>query len=182
MAKQERHRSVGAEITAIFSERVPNFRDRSGAVVGQAVDNHGRSADTVSFVANFGVIDAIKLPRATLNRFAHGVLGHIGIGGFVHRQAQPWIDTDVRSAEFCGDCDFFDQAREELAAALVLATLRLEASKRRIPVVEVKGDRLMLTRGGSYILVGGRFPRLTASDPDSRLREILSLLEKMSSR
>jgi len=66
--------------------------------------------------------------------------------------------------------------------ALVLANLRLEASKRRIPVVEVKGDRLMLTRGGSYILVGGRFPRLTASDPDSRLREILSLLEKMPSR
>ncbi|TSA31136.1 MAG: transcription-repair coupling factor [Verrucomicrobiaceae bacterium] len=66
--------------------------------------------------------------------------------------------------------------------ALILASIRLEASKRRIPVAEVKDDRLMLTRGGSYILVGGRFPRLTASGPDSRLREILSLLEKMPSR
>lgn len=66
--------------------------------------------------------------------------------------------------------------------ALVLASIRLEASKRRIPMVEVRGEKLMLTRGGSYILIGGRFPRLTASEPDSRLREILSLLEKMPSR
>ena len=66
--------------------------------------------------------------------------------------------------------------------ALVLAAIRLEASRRRIPIVEVRGDKLMLTRGGSFILVGGRFPRLTASDPDSSLREILSLLERMPSR
>ena len=49
-------------------------------------------------------------------------------------------------------------------------------------MVEVRGEKLMLTRGGSFILIGGRFPRLTASDPDSSLREILSLLEKMPSR
>ncbi len=66
--------------------------------------------------------------------------------------------------------------------ALLLAAIRLEASRRRIPVVEVRGEKLMLTRGGSYILIGGRFPRLTASDPDSRLREILTLLERMPSR
>ena len=66
--------------------------------------------------------------------------------------------------------------------ALLLAAIRFEASRRRIPIVEVRGDKLMLTRGGSFILVGGRFPRLTASDPDSSLREILSLLERMPSR
>ncbi|MFA7343389.1 MAG: transcription-repair coupling factor [Terrimicrobiaceae bacterium] len=66
--------------------------------------------------------------------------------------------------------------------ALLLAAIRLEASGRRIPMVEVRGDKLMLTRGGSFILIGGRFPRLTASGPDSNLREILSLLEKMPSR
>jgi transcription-repair coupling factor (superfamily II helicase) len=63
--------------------------------------------------------------------------------------------------------------------ALVLATIRLEASQKRIPVVEVRDEKLMLTRGGSYILIGGRFPRLTAPDPASRLREVLTLLEKM---
>ncbi|MCK9590025.1 MAG: hypothetical protein M0Q93_11780, partial [Terrimicrobiaceae bacterium] len=66
--------------------------------------------------------------------------------------------------------------------ALLLAAIRLEASRRRIPMVEVREKKLMLTRGGNFILIGGRFPRLTASDPDSSLREILSLLERMPSR
>lgn len=66
--------------------------------------------------------------------------------------------------------------------ALVLAAIRLEASRRKIPKVEVREEKLMLTRGGSFILVGGRFPRLTCSEPDSRLREVLSLLEKMPCR
>jgi len=66
--------------------------------------------------------------------------------------------------------------------ALACAAIRLEASRRRIQSVETRGDRLMLSRGGSYILIGGRFPRLTALDPDSKVRGALSFLEKMPSR
>ena len=66
--------------------------------------------------------------------------------------------------------------------ALACAAIRLEASRRRIQSVETRGDRLMLSRGGSYILIGGRFPRLTAQDPDSKVRGALSFLEKMPSR
>lgn len=66
--------------------------------------------------------------------------------------------------------------------ALVASTIRWEATRRRITLVEVREEKLMLTRGGSLILVGGRFPRLTASDPDSSLREVLSLLEGMPLR
>ena len=78
--------------------------------------------------------------------------------------------------------DRFGPIPPAAANALILAAIRLEASRRRIPMVETRGEKLMLTRGGSFILIGGRFPRLTASDPDSSLREILSLLEKMPSR
>jgi transcription-repair coupling factor (superfamily II helicase) len=66
--------------------------------------------------------------------------------------------------------------------ALLTAAIRIEASPRRIPLVEVRGEKLMLTRGGNFILIGGKFPRLTAPDPDSRLREVLGFLEKMQSR
>ncbi|MDX2079398.1 MAG: transcription-repair coupling factor [Terrimicrobiaceae bacterium] len=66
--------------------------------------------------------------------------------------------------------------------ALVVAAIRWEATRRRITIVEVRDEKLMLTRGGSFILVGGRFPRLTAPDPDSSLREVLSLLEGMPLR
>ncbi len=78
--------------------------------------------------------------------------------------------------------DRFGPLPPAAANALVLAAIRLEATRRRIPQVEVREGKVMLTRGGSFILVGGRFPRLTASGAESRLREVLSLLEEMPSR
>ncbi len=35
------------------------------------------------------------------------------------------------------------------------------AGERAITVIEVKDDRLMLTRNNDYIMVGSKFPRLT---------------------
>jgi transcription-repair coupling factor (superfamily II helicase) len=37
----------------------------------------------------------------------------------------------------------------------------------------------MLTRGGDFILIGGKFPRLSAPDPTSRLREMLAMLRSL---
>ncbi len=65
---------------------------------------------------------------------------------------------------------------------LVLAAIRLEAVRRKISTVEVRGNKLMLTRGGSHIMIGGLFPRLTAFGPESSLREVLTLLHQMPSR
>ncbi len=65
---------------------------------------------------------------------------------------------------------------------LVVAAIRVEAARRRITLVEVREGKVMLTRGGAYVMVGGRFPRLTLPEPDSRLREVLSLLESMPAR
>jgi len=64
--------------------------------------------------------------------------------------------------------------------ALLIARIRLEAASRRVTMVESRDGRLMLTRRRELLQESGRFPRLTSSDPDSRLREVLSLLEKVS--
>ena len=45
-----------------------------------------------------------------------------------------------------------------------------------ISVIEVKDDKLMLTRGDDYIMVGSKFPRLTRKGASARLREIKKLL------
>jgi transcription-repair coupling factor (superfamily II helicase) len=63
--------------------------------------------------------------------------------------------------------------------ALMAATIRIGAAERRITMVEVRERRLMLTRRGELLQEDGRFPRLTAPDADSRLREVLSKLEKI---
>jgi transcription-repair coupling factor (superfamily II helicase) len=78
--------------------------------------------------------------------------------------------------------DRFGPLPDALENALLCAAIRIEASQRRISQVEVKDEKLMLTRGGSYVLIGGRFPRLTVPDPDFRLHGVLSFLETMQSR
>jgi transcription-repair coupling factor (superfamily II helicase) len=61
----------------------------------------------------------------------------------------------------------------------LLSEIKLAAAKRGISRVEVREDKLMLTRGGDFILVGGKFPRLVAAGIEQRLREILDLIKKL---
>lgn len=63
--------------------------------------------------------------------------------------------------------------------ALLCAEIRLEAAARRINLVEVRGDKLMLTRRKELLQPGGRFPRLTKGDPDSRLREVFDFVRSI---
>ncbi len=63
--------------------------------------------------------------------------------------------------------------------ALIAAAIRLEAAIRKISLVEARDGRLMLTQRKQLYQKEGKFPRLTAPDPDSSLREILSFLEDM---
>mgnify|MGYP002632352180 CR=1 FL=1 len=63
---------------------------------------------------------------------------------------------------------------------LLTARIRIEAALRKISLVEVRDRRVRLTRKKELLQEGGRFPRLTASGPDSSLREVLTVLEKIS--
>ena len=44
---------------------------------------------------------------------------------------------------------------------LQVAELKILASEKAVTVIEVKDDKLMLTRHGDFITLGGKFPRLT---------------------
>jgi transcription-repair coupling factor (superfamily II helicase) len=59
---------------------------------------------------------------------------------------------------------------------LQMAELKILASERAVMDIEVKEDRLMLTRHGDFITLGGKFPRLTKKQPGARLKEIKKLL------
>jgi transcription-repair coupling factor (superfamily II helicase) len=59
---------------------------------------------------------------------------------------------------------------------LLLAELKILASERAVTMIEVKEDKLMLTRQGDFITLGGKFPRLTKKDAKGRLKEIKKLL------
>ncbi|HRJ74061.1 MAG TPA: transcription-repair coupling factor, partial [Terrimicrobiaceae bacterium] len=75
--------------------------------------------------------------------------------------------------------DRFGPLPQPAENALLAAAIRLEAAQRRITMVECREGRLMLTQKRELLQKDGRFPRLTASDPDSSLREVLNFLEKI---
>jgi transcription-repair coupling factor (superfamily II helicase) len=72
--------------------------------------------------------------------------------------------------------DRFGKFPESVDLLWQVAELKLLAAERGITSVEVKEDRVMLTRNNDYIQVGGKFPRLGKKEPAARLKEIKRLL------
>jgi transcription-repair coupling factor (superfamily II helicase) len=59
---------------------------------------------------------------------------------------------------------------------LVLTEIKLAAAARKIPKIEVRDEKLMITRGGDFVLINGKFPRLTSGKPEEKLRELVALI------
>jgi transcription-repair coupling factor (superfamily II helicase) len=59
---------------------------------------------------------------------------------------------------------------------LLVGELKILAAGKNISVLEVKDDKLMLTRNADFIMIGGKFPRLTKPEAGQRLKEIKKLL------
>jgi transcription-repair coupling factor (superfamily II helicase) len=62
---------------------------------------------------------------------------------------------------------------------LVLTDIKLSAAKAGVARVEVREDKLMLTRRGDFILLGGKFPRLTTDKIEQRLAAVVELIKKI---
>jgi transcription-repair coupling factor (superfamily II helicase) len=62
---------------------------------------------------------------------------------------------------------------------LTLTEIKLAAAKAGVTRVEVREGKLMLTRRGDFILVGGKFPRLSPGKIERNLAEVLELTKKI---
>jgi len=60
----------------------------------------------------------------------------------------------------------------------LLSEIKIAAAKANISRVETRERKVMLTRRGDFILVGGKFPRLVADRIEQHLGEILQLITK----
>jgi len=74
--------------------------------------------------------------------------------------------------------DRFGRLPEAVENLIGLTRVKLRATARKFTRLEVRERKLMLTRGGDYVMIGGKFPRLTEPDPAARLTEVGRLLGK----
>ena len=62
---------------------------------------------------------------------------------------------------------------------LKTAAVRLRAARAGVDLVETEENVLRLRRGGDFIMIGHRHPRLESEDPSLKLRQILTLLQQL---
>ena len=75
--------------------------------------------------------------------------------------------------------DRFGPLPEAAENLLLMTDIKLAAAARKITQVEAREGKLILTRGGDYVQIGGKFPRLSAGTPGERLREILTMIRSL---
>jgi len=111
------------------------------------------------------------LPRSYINDTPLRIQAYRGIAEITTAE-----QLDRLSKEWRDRFGAFPEAVENL---ITLAQIKLAAARQEISRVETREDKLMLTRRGDFILVGGKFPRLFAPEIERRLQEILGLLGKL---
>jgi len=72
--------------------------------------------------------------------------------------------------------DRFGPVPPAIELLLLVGELKILAGEKGVTIIEVKGDKLMLTRNNDYIMLSGKFPRLVKPDATGRLKEIKKLL------
>ena len=72
--------------------------------------------------------------------------------------------------------DRFGPIPPPLELLFQVTELKILASEKAITAIEVKDDKLMLTRNNDFVMVGSKFPRLTKKQAGARLKEIKKLL------
>jgi transcription-repair coupling factor (superfamily II helicase) len=82
--------------------------------------------------------------------------------------------------------DRFGLLPEQVKALISITEIRCLAEQKNVLVVETEGNRLKCRRNSpkddDYIMLGNRFPRLTAKQPLLRLNEIIIFLQNLPNR
>jgi transcription-repair coupling factor (superfamily II helicase) len=112
--------------------------------------------------------DAAMLPENYAPEPQHRIEIYRKVAQATEKSALETLQKELR--------DRFGPLPPPVELLLLVAELKILASERAITVLEVKEEKLMLTRRGDFITLGGKFPRLSKKDVKGRLKEIKKLL------
>jgi transcription-repair coupling factor (superfamily II helicase) len=111
-------------------------------------------------------IPTAYISDATLRIQAYRNLAEITTAEQLQRLRRDWRDR-------------FGKWPAAVDSLLLLSEIKLSAARARVSRVEVREGKLMLTRRGDFILVGGKFPRLTSDRIDLNLPEVWQWLKQL---
>ncbi len=116
---------------------------------------------------DYGPLTA-ELPRNYISEPQHRIEIYRKLAQATDKPALEALPKELR--------DRFGPLPPPVELLLRVAELKILAAEKSVTVIEVKDAKLMLTRQGDFITLGGKFPRLTQKDAGARLKEIKKLL------
>lgn len=76
--------------------------------------------------------------------------------------------------------DRFGKPPAPVKHLLTATAVKLTAAQAGISTIEVREQKLMLTRNGQYIFIGNkRYPRLSETEPERKLKEVLTMIRSI---
>jgi transcription-repair coupling factor (superfamily II helicase) len=149
-----------------------DFLEMNAAVEGQASEGRAlrapESSPSVGASWNTALRDSASLPHNYVTEPQHRIEIYRKLAQANEKSALENLQKELR--------DRFGPLPPAVELLLQVAELRILASEKAVTIIEVKDDKLMLTRHGDFITLGGKFPRLTKKDAKARLKEIKQLL------
>ena len=112
--------------------------------------------------------NAAALPHKYVPEPQHRIEVYRKLAQTTDKPALEALQTELR--------DRFGPLPAAVELLLAVTELKILASEKNVTVIEVKEDKIMLTRDNDFITLGGKFPRLTKKDARARVKEIKKLL------
>ncbi len=75
--------------------------------------------------------------------------------------------------------DRFGPIPKPVDRLLRVAELKILAANKKVTSIETREDKIMFTRNGSLLTLGGKYPRFEKRTPDKRLGELKILLKAL---
>ncbi len=151
-------------ITAVGFELYCQLLKQSvGSLKGEKVKPRVEVRVALDFLGDAGNLPANYAPES-----AHRIEIYRKLAQATDKPALEALQKELR--------DRFGPLPPPVELLLGVTELKILAGEKSVTVIEVKEGKLMLTRHGDFITLGGKFPRLMKKDAKARVKEIKKLL------
>jgi transcription-repair coupling factor (superfamily II helicase) len=130
------------------------------------------STNEAEYVSSRSTLDPAFIPADYISQPQMRIQAYKKLAQANSKEALQMLARDWR--------DQFGPHPEAVRNLLTLNEIKLMADRVKVEAIEVKDSKVMLTRGGDYLLVGDRFPRLTSGEGENNLASLLVLLSRLS--
>jgi transcription-repair coupling factor (superfamily II helicase) len=150
-----------------------DFIELNPAIQVRSEKGEGRAAEPLddsekSRTSHFTLRTSAALPHNYVTEPHHRIEIYRKLAQANEKSALEALQKEMR--------DRFGPLPPPVELLLAVGELKILASDKAVTAIEVDDDKLMLTRHGDFITLGGKFPRLTKKDAKARLKEIKRLL------